>query len=285
MTFPVGGTVATVPVKIGEHVTVGQTLATLNRSALQAKLDSAKSTLATAQAKLVSDQNAQATGSTVSASTTSATLSGAEHRPGDAARRSVALQRLRPDRCLRRHRRERWHRRRCWLRSAIRRDRSAGPAPSRPARARPAHQHRGNGAFGLRAGDRRAAERAAFDAVARRLTAAIRRVRCGLDTGCHRVRQPAEHHLGEPAQDHRSSGRYQQRRGCPHRGDHQAGSIQVQLVGRLDQRRTHQPQRFRQHVWCRRQSPDAPPPAVVVAARRSPPTSSSSTRPRSTPTR
>ncbi len=78
VTFPVSGTVATVPVKVGAHVTAGQTLATLDISALQSKLDSAKSTLATAQAKLVADQQAQATGATVAATNTSATLSGAD---------------------------------------------------------------------------------------------------------------------------------------------------------------------------------------------------------------
>ncbi len=78
VTFPVSGTVATVPVTVGQHVTAGQTLATLEMSSLQSKLDSAKSTFATAEAKLASDEQAQATGSTVSATNTSATLSGAD---------------------------------------------------------------------------------------------------------------------------------------------------------------------------------------------------------------
>ena len=58
--FPVSGTIATVPVTVGEHVTTGQTLATIEVSSLQAQLDSARSALATAQAKLVTDTQAQA---------------------------------------------------------------------------------------------------------------------------------------------------------------------------------------------------------------------------------
>ena len=45
------GTIATVPVTVGEHVTSGQTLATIAVTSLQAQLDAAQSTLATAQAK------------------------------------------------------------------------------------------------------------------------------------------------------------------------------------------------------------------------------------------
>jgi multidrug resistance efflux pump len=67
-----------VPVTVGEQVKSGQTLATLVVTGLQSKLDSAKSTLATAQAKLVSDQAAQASGSTVLATNTSTTLGGAD---------------------------------------------------------------------------------------------------------------------------------------------------------------------------------------------------------------
>jgi multidrug efflux pump subunit AcrA (membrane-fusion protein) len=78
VTFPVSGTVATVPVTVGQHVTAGQTLATLEVSSLQSKLDSTKSTLATAEAKLVADQQAQATGTTVAATNTSATLGAAD---------------------------------------------------------------------------------------------------------------------------------------------------------------------------------------------------------------
>ena len=78
VTFPVSGTVATVPVSVGEHVKAGQTLTTLEVSSLQSKLDSAKATYSTAEAKLVADQQAQANGTTVAATNTSATLSGAD---------------------------------------------------------------------------------------------------------------------------------------------------------------------------------------------------------------
>jgi multidrug efflux pump subunit AcrA (membrane-fusion protein) len=64
--FPVGGTVATVPVTVGEQVKVGQTLATIDKTSLASQLDAAQSTLATAQAKLASDTQAQADGTTVS---------------------------------------------------------------------------------------------------------------------------------------------------------------------------------------------------------------------------
>jgi HlyD family secretion protein len=76
--FPVSGTVATIPVTVGQQVKAGQALATLQTSSLQSRLDSAKSALATAQAKLVSDEAAEASGTTVSATTTSATLDGAD---------------------------------------------------------------------------------------------------------------------------------------------------------------------------------------------------------------
>ena len=73
--FPVSGTIATVPVKVGQKVVAGQPLATLDTTSLQAALNSAESTLATAQAKLVSDTTAQANG-TASASPSSGTTSG-----------------------------------------------------------------------------------------------------------------------------------------------------------------------------------------------------------------
>lgn len=64
--FPVSGTVATVPVAVGQHVTTGQPLAAIDVSSLQAQLDQPRSALATAQAKLVSDTQAQADGTSVS---------------------------------------------------------------------------------------------------------------------------------------------------------------------------------------------------------------------------
>ena len=65
--FPVGGTVQSVPVKVGQVVKLGQVLATLDASSLRSSLDSARSTLATAQSKLATDTQAQASGTTLSA--------------------------------------------------------------------------------------------------------------------------------------------------------------------------------------------------------------------------
>ncbi len=80
VSFPVSGTIATVPVSVGQHVTAGQTLATIDTTSLQGQLDSARSTLATAQAKLVTDSEAQASGTATATSSTgsgSTTLSSA----------------------------------------------------------------------------------------------------------------------------------------------------------------------------------------------------------------
>ncbi|KQC39607.1 HlyD family efflux transporter periplasmic adaptor subunit [Frankia sp. ACN1ag] len=56
VTFPVSGTVASVAVTPGDHVEAGQTLATLDAATLSAAVDSAAATLATDQAKLISDE-------------------------------------------------------------------------------------------------------------------------------------------------------------------------------------------------------------------------------------
>lgn len=59
VSFPVSGTVATVPVSVGSKVSAGQTLATLSTTSLNQSLDSANSTLATAQQTLATDQASQ----------------------------------------------------------------------------------------------------------------------------------------------------------------------------------------------------------------------------------
>lgn len=61
LSFPVGGTVSSVPATVGQHVTVGQTLARLETTSLDAQVASAQSAVATAQAKLAADQASQAT--------------------------------------------------------------------------------------------------------------------------------------------------------------------------------------------------------------------------------
>src|SRR6478736_8980272 len=52
VSFDVSGTVTSVPVAVGQTVTAGQTLATVDTLQLEADLLQAKATLATAQAKL-----------------------------------------------------------------------------------------------------------------------------------------------------------------------------------------------------------------------------------------
>jgi RND family efflux transporter MFP subunit len=59
LSFPVSGTVRSVPVTVGQHVTVGQTLAQLDTTALDAQVASARSAVAAAQAKLAADQSSQ----------------------------------------------------------------------------------------------------------------------------------------------------------------------------------------------------------------------------------
>lgn len=61
LSFPVGGTVSSVPATVGQHVTVGHTLARLETTSLDAQVASAQSAVATAQAKLAADQASQAT--------------------------------------------------------------------------------------------------------------------------------------------------------------------------------------------------------------------------------
>lgn len=59
LSFPVAGSVRSVPVAVGQHVTVGQTLAQLDTTDLDAQVASAQATVAAAQARLVSDGQSQ----------------------------------------------------------------------------------------------------------------------------------------------------------------------------------------------------------------------------------
>ena len=58
--FPTGGNVHSVLVTVGQHVTVGQTLAELDTTSLDAQLASAQSAIAAAAARLAADQSSQA---------------------------------------------------------------------------------------------------------------------------------------------------------------------------------------------------------------------------------
>lgn len=68
LSFPVSGTVDSVSAKVGQQVRAGQTLATLSDASLQQQVLSAKSSLASAEAKLAADQTSETTGSASTAS-------------------------------------------------------------------------------------------------------------------------------------------------------------------------------------------------------------------------
>lgn len=67
LSFPVAGDVGSVPVAVGQQVTVGQTLAQLDTTALDSQVASAQSAVAAAQARLASDQSSQTSGTTTAA--------------------------------------------------------------------------------------------------------------------------------------------------------------------------------------------------------------------------
>jgi multidrug efflux pump subunit AcrA (membrane-fusion protein) len=73
--FKVSGTVKTVPVGIGDSVTAGQTLATLDPTALQQAVTSAKATLAQAEATLDNDENGTSSNSSSASSSASSSSS------------------------------------------------------------------------------------------------------------------------------------------------------------------------------------------------------------------
>lgn len=60
LSFPVGGNVRSVSVTVGQHVTVGQTLAQLDTTSLDAQVASAQSAVAAAAARMAADQSSQA---------------------------------------------------------------------------------------------------------------------------------------------------------------------------------------------------------------------------------
>ena len=94
LTFAVAGKVGTVDVTVGQQVTAGQTVATLDTTSLQSAVVTAQANLASAQATLASDETTQADGSTTTVTTsTGSGASGtgpveARHRP-PARRRAV----------------------------------------------------------------------------------------------------------------------------------------------------------------------------------------------------
>jgi len=73
LAFSVAGTVATVPVAVGDSVTAGQTVATLDTASLQDDVDTASSKLADAQQQLEDDLASQTSSSSSTGSTTPST--------------------------------------------------------------------------------------------------------------------------------------------------------------------------------------------------------------------
>ncbi|MGH3770478.1 MAG: efflux RND transporter periplasmic adaptor subunit [Pseudonocardiaceae bacterium] len=67
LSFPIAGTVGGVSVTVGQHVTAGQTLAQLDTTALDAKVASARSAVAAAQARLAADESSQTSGTSTAA--------------------------------------------------------------------------------------------------------------------------------------------------------------------------------------------------------------------------
>ncbi|HEY3895950.1 MAG TPA: biotin/lipoyl-binding protein [Pseudonocardiaceae bacterium] len=67
LSFPVAGVVRSVSAVIGQHVSVGQTLAELDTTSLDAQVAAAQSTLAAAQARLASDSSSQTGGTSTAA--------------------------------------------------------------------------------------------------------------------------------------------------------------------------------------------------------------------------
>ena len=69
--FQVGGQVAAVAVSPGQQVTAGETLGTLDTTALSESVSSAESTLAADEAKLVEDEESQSSSTTTTTTTPS----------------------------------------------------------------------------------------------------------------------------------------------------------------------------------------------------------------------
>jgi HlyD family secretion protein len=76
VTFPMSGQVSSVSAKLGQQVTVGQTLARLNTTSLNNAVSSEQSAVATAQAKLASDQTSQTSVSATAQTTTPSSSTG-----------------------------------------------------------------------------------------------------------------------------------------------------------------------------------------------------------------
>jgi HlyD family secretion protein len=67
LSFPIGGNMESVSATVGQHVTVGQNLAQLNTTSLDAQVAAAESTVAAAQARLTADESSQTSGAVTAA--------------------------------------------------------------------------------------------------------------------------------------------------------------------------------------------------------------------------
>jgi HlyD family secretion protein len=74
--FPVGGTVSAVAVRVGDEVAAGDVLARLDQTDLKAAVNAAKATLAKSEATLENDQGPTSTGSTSTGSTSTGSAGG-----------------------------------------------------------------------------------------------------------------------------------------------------------------------------------------------------------------
>ena len=92
--FAVTGTVSSVSVAVGDTVTAGEVLATLDPTPLHSAVISATASLAKAKATLESDQNATTTAATTTGGTSAASLAAATTPAGSARRIHVRLRSL-----------------------------------------------------------------------------------------------------------------------------------------------------------------------------------------------
>lgn len=95
LSFPVAGNVASITAAVGQHVTVGQTLAQLDTTSLDAQVASAHSAVAAAQARLAADRSSQTTGTSTAALAPAAFTTQSPADPTAAARKLVTTQQAR----------------------------------------------------------------------------------------------------------------------------------------------------------------------------------------------
>ncbi|HET9253701.1 MAG TPA: HlyD family efflux transporter periplasmic adaptor subunit [Pseudonocardiaceae bacterium] len=90
LSFPIGGTIRSVSATVGQHVGVGQTLAELDTTSLDAQLASAQSATAAAAARLAADQSSQTVTTPVAPTAFSAEITANSPDPASAARERVS---------------------------------------------------------------------------------------------------------------------------------------------------------------------------------------------------